>query len=115
MSRFYVMALIFFLALAQLGQAGVITVGASGANQTTIQAAIDAAGAGDTVQINAGTYNEAISLAGKSNLILTTAPNADVTIAAPAGLDTVHLESTTDITTVAFSWPHRRAGRTGTQ
>ncbi|HVS85878.1 MAG TPA: cadherin-like beta sandwich domain-containing protein [Gaiellaceae bacterium] len=40
-----------------------ITVCASGCSQTTIQAAVDAAGSGDTIQVSAGTYAEDVTVA----------------------------------------------------
>lgn len=50
---------------------------------TTIQAAVDAAVSSDTIQINAGTYNEGVQLPGDKDLVLEAAEGASVTINAP--------------------------------
>lgn len=51
---------------------------------TSIQAAVDAAGAGDHVVLQAGTYVEQVSVDGKTGLVIEAAAGADVTIQAPA-------------------------------
>ena len=61
----------------------IITVGATGADYTTIQAAIGAATAGDTIQIAAGIYREQITVIGKTGLTIEAAAGAAVTIEMP--------------------------------
>jgi Ca2+-binding RTX toxin-like protein len=59
----------------------ILTVGAGG--YSTIQAAVNAAGVGDTIVVSAGTYIEQVVVDGKTDLTIEAAPGADVTIQAP--------------------------------
>lgn len=65
---------------ALVAQAATITVCANGCDHTSIQAAINAATAGNTINVAAGTYAEVITV-DKENLILAGAPGATITVA----------------------------------
>ncbi len=64
--------------------ADTLYVGAGGF--ATIQAAVDAASDGDTIEVAAGTYVEQVIVDGLDNLTIRAADGADVTIEAPADL-----------------------------
>jgi parallel beta-helix repeat protein len=57
------------LLLASNVQSATLTVCGSGCNSTTIQGAINSAGSGDTVEVNAGTYNESVIIDKSLNLL----------------------------------------------
>jgi pectin methylesterase-like acyl-CoA thioesterase len=59
--------------------ASILTVGPSG-QFNSIQAAIDAASAGDTIQVEAGTYSEQLVIDGKSNLTIEAAAGENVIV-----------------------------------
>lgn len=77
--RLFLLALLAFAAGA--AQAAVRNVCSSGAPHATIGAAITAAGAGDTIRLCPGTYNEAVNVT-KANLIFesSTGNRADVVV-----------------------------------
>ncbi|NJM29223.1 MAG: hypothetical protein HC855_03035 [Rhizobiales bacterium] len=58
----------------------------SGSELTTIQAAVNAAGNGDTILIQGGTYAEQVTIANRAGLTLAAATGQTVTIQAPATL-----------------------------
>jgi predicted outer membrane repeat protein/parallel beta-helix repeat protein len=76
-------AVVAFLALsAGSAQAGTITVGPGGGYDfTSIQAAINAAGLGDTVIVAPGRYYENINFNGKSIIVTSTNPNDPAIVA----------------------------------
>jgi parallel beta-helix repeat protein len=79
----------FFVNNGQIGlaQAGkTITVCASGCDFTRIQAAIDAAPNGGTIQVQAGTYKENLTITGKQGLTLQGAGMNAVTLDGSAGV-----------------------------
>jgi pectin methylesterase-like acyl-CoA thioesterase len=57
-----------------------ITVCSSGCDYATIQQAIDAASAGDTIEVRAGTYLENLTIRDKQDLILQGAGRDQVTL-----------------------------------
>lgn len=59
-----------------------LTVGSGGA-YATIQAAVDASSAGDSIVISSGTYQEQVVVSGKSNLSIGIASGANVVVKAP--------------------------------
>jgi Ca2+-binding RTX toxin-like protein len=63
----------------------ILTVGAGG-TYSTIQAAVNAAGIGDTIVVSAGTYVEQVVVEGKTDLIIVAADGAQVTVQAPPDL-----------------------------
>ena len=79
------------ISLALMGAAGVawvalpsagttVTVGPAGAQYKTIQAAVDAAPDGSTIQIAAGTYKENVTIRNRAGLTLQGASQATVTL-----------------------------------
>ena len=76
------------LILAAPSLAATLTVGSSG-SYSTIQDAIDDAASGDTIQVGAGTYSEAVDF-GSKELTLTT--SASATISPPSGEDAVTID-----------------------
>lgn len=67
------LGLAFMLAMALMcspAESALLTVCASGCNDTTIQGAIDLASAGDTVQVADGTYTEDLLVSSLANLTL---------------------------------------------
>lgn len=68
-----------FTTAARPGSATALTVGYDGASDfCTLQGAIDAAGAGATIQIKRGTYHSLVNVTGKSNLKIRGEDRADV-------------------------------------
>lgn len=55
-------------------------------NSTELQDAITSANAGDTIVLAAGTYTQQLTINGKSDLTITAADGADVTLMAPSDL-----------------------------
>lgn len=67
--------------------------GSSGHPFTTINAAVGAAGAGDTIVVASGIYVEQVVVSGKTGLTIEAAPSASVTIDAPADVTQTALSS----------------------
>ena len=73
--------LFYFLMLSSLFFANTITVGASGSDYTTIQAAVNASSAGDIIMVNNGTYNESVDLSlAAGNLTIRATNNLGATV-----------------------------------
>jgi hypothetical protein len=67
--------------LSGSGQGGkTVTVGSSGCDYTTIQAAIDAVPDGSTIQVTAGTYKENLTIRDRDGLVLQDAGPDKVTL-----------------------------------
>ncbi len=75
--------------------------GVATAKYQTIQAAVNAAKAGDVIEVFSGTYREAVSIT-KANLTIEAAPNATVTIQNPGQLQNgITVQSTAKNGTIA--------------
>jgi parallel beta-helix repeat protein len=64
-----IIVLIILLILVQSVGAATITVCPSGCDHTTIQAAVNAASPGDTIQVGDGTYNENVDITKSLNIV----------------------------------------------
>jgi hypothetical protein len=107
--------------LALMGAPGVAfartwTVNTSGTGDyTTIQGAINASSNGDTINVAAGTYTEAIDFGGKSITVQSTSGAASTTInASSTGTDfAVTFDDYEGITSVLDGFTIRNSGRRG--
>lgn len=68
-----------FVLTTDFGAPATITVGASGCDYTTIQAAVDAANPGDTILVSSGVYGENVTV-DKSGLTIQSVDGADSTM-----------------------------------
>jgi parallel beta-helix repeat protein len=83
--------------------AAVVTVDDSGsADYTTIQAAVDGAISGDTIQVSPGTYNENINV-NKQVSIISTDGASDTSVIAASGYDHVFNVTAAGVTINGFS------------
>jgi len=81
-----------------------LTVGATGADFTTIQAAINAATAGDTISVAAGTYTENVNV--NKSVTLTGASSATVTVTAASQTDSVFTVAANNVQISGFTAKH---------
>ena len=92
------------IGLAQMGKT--LTVCADGCDFTKIQAAIDAAAAGDTIHVKAGTYQENVSIKEKQDLVLQGASRDEVTLDGSAGASEqrpgIYIEKSKNVTVKGF-------------
>jgi len=91
--------------LLAAGQANAAVINVP-ADHLTIQAAIDASSAGDTIMVAAGTYNESVSVLGKSNLSIIGAGAGSTSIVGPhnsGGSNTVGIISSPGTTLAGFT------------
>ena len=98
--------------LTQVGNR--LTVCASGCDFATIQAAVNTASAGDTIQVQAGTYKENVTLQERQNLTLQGAGSDQVTLDGSAGVATqkpaLFVEKSQNITVEGFKIVGSRRG-----
>src|SRR6478672_9448042 len=98
-----------------------VSVGCGAGSLPTIQSAVDAASAGDTVQVCAGSYAEQVTVpAAKTGLTVRSQPAAAATIQAPGSLPAtqssaiVHVDGATGVTIDGFTIRGPGTGSCGT-